>query len=55
MNKNVENDALEIDLLQLARALWQKAWVIALVTVICTGAALGFTAVFICPLYKATP
>lgn len=53
MNKNVENDELEIDLLQLARALWQKAWVIALVTVICAGAALGFTAVFIRPLYKA--
>lgn len=53
MNKNVENDELEIDLLQLARALWQKAWVIALVTAIFAVGAFGFTAIFIRPLYKA--
>ena len=44
----------EIDLLKLAAALWRKAWAIVLAVVLFAGAALGYTAFFITPLYKAT-
>lgn len=52
MNK-IENEEMEIDLLQLMRALWRKAWAIILVAAIFGVAALGGTAMFIKPLYKA--
>lgn len=51
--ENRNDDELEIDLLKLLDALWKKAWAIALVTAIFGGAALGWTAVFVTPLYKA--
>lgn len=52
MNK-IENEEMEIDLLQLMRALWRRAWAIVLVAAIFGAAALGGTAMFIKPLYKA--
>lgn len=52
MNK-IENEEMEIDLLQLMRALWRKAWAIILVAAIFGAAALGGSALFIKPLYKA--
>ena len=44
----------EIDLLKLAAALWRKAWAIVLAVVLFATAALGYTAFFVTPLYKAT-
>lgn len=49
MNRNEET----IDLLQLAAALWKKAWAIALTAAVFGIAALLFTVMFIKPLYKA--
>ena len=53
MNRNA-NGELEINLLQLVRALWGKAWAIALAAVIGAGSFLGFTAIFVTPLYEST-
>ena len=44
---------LEIDVLELARALWKKAWAILLVAVIVAGSVLACTVVFIKPKYTA--
>ena len=44
---------LEIDCLELARALWKKAWAILLVAVIVAGSVLACTVVFIKPKYTA--
>lgn len=51
MNNNHEE--VEIDLLRLLNALWKKAWAIALAAAIFGICSLGFTAMFIKPLYKA--
>ena len=51
MNNNGEE--MEIDLLRLLTALWRKAWVIALATVIFGACCLVCTALFIKPKYKA--
>lgn len=51
--ENINDEEMEIDLLKLFRALWKKAWAIALAAVIFGGVTLGFTALFITPLYKA--
>lgn len=48
-----DNDEEMIDLLQIAQALWRRAWAIILASLICSGCALGFTAIFVTPLYKA--
>lgn len=47
------NEEMEIDLLRLLQALWRKAWVILLVTVIFGASFLLGTALFVKPLYKA--
>ena len=44
---------LEIDCLELARALWKKAWAILLVAVIVAGSVLACTVVFLKPNYKS--
>lgn len=49
MNRNEET----IDLLQLAAALWKKAWAIDLTAAVFGIAALLYTVMFIKPLYKA--
>lgn len=51
---NRRDDASDVDLIQLFRALIRKAGVIILVTAIFAGAALVCTKLFITPLYKAT-
>lgn len=43
----------EIDLLQLFKALWHKAWAIILAMVIAGGLAFGYTQFLVTPLYKA--
>lgn len=50
---NNENGELEIDLLRMAQALWKKAVGIVIAGVLAAAAALGYTAFFVTPLYKA--
>ena len=52
MNKN--NDEIEIDLLKLIKALWQKALVIILIAVILATITFAVTLLFITPKYEAT-
>lgn len=51
VGNNRENET-EIDLLQLAKALWHKAWAIVLVTLITAAMAFAGTKLFITPLYE---
>ena len=51
--KDNNQDEVEIDLLQLARALWRKAWAIVLAMVICGGGVLAATVLLIRPTYEA--
>ena len=53
MNKKDENQEVEIDLMQLFRAMARKAWAIALAAVIFGGIALSYTKFLVTPLYKA--
>ena len=50
--KNQEQE-YEIDLLELLRAMWSHIVAIVLTAVVCAGLALGYTAVFVTPKYKA--
>ena len=52
MNNN--NDEIEIDLLKLIKALWQKALVIILIAVIFATITFAGTLLFITPKYEAT-
>lgn len=54
MVKNNQNGEMEIDLLQLFRALWRNALVIILVAIIFGGLAFGGTYMFISPKYEAS-
>lgn len=47
-------NAVEIDLIELAKALWHRAWVIVLAMVIFGAAAFFRTVLFVTPLYQAT-
>lgn len=44
----------EIDLLQLAKAVLKKLWLVVLVTLLCGALALGYVYYFVTPLYTAT-
>lgn len=50
---NSKNEEMEIDLLRLLNALWRKVWTILLVMAFFGACFLGYTALFIKPLYKA--
>ena len=52
--KRNNDDEIEIDLLQLFRALWSKALIIILVAVLTASAVFAFTFFFISPSYDAT-
>ena len=54
MVKNNQNGEMEIDLLQLFRALWRNALVIILVAILFGGIAFGGTYMFISPKYEAS-
>lgn len=55
MTDNInQDDELEIDLLKLMKALWQKAWLLILISVIFASATLSFTYYFVDPLYEST-
>lgn len=47
------NEYLVIDVKQIFRTLWEKAWVILLVSILCGGAMLAFTRFLIAPKYAA--
>ncbi len=46
-------DIFEIDLLKIFQALWRKAWLIVLITVLCGASAFGITKYAITPQYEA--
>lgn len=52
-NNNNEEEAYEIDLLQLAKVLWQHAVIIVLATVVAAGIGLGCARYLVTPLYEA--
>jgi len=54
MERNMQNDEIEIDLLQLFKALWKRALAIILVAVIAGAASFAFTLFLITPKYEAT-
>lgn len=47
------DEVIEIDILRLAKAVWQKIWAVILAAVIFGAATFGFTYVFIEPTYEA--
>lgn len=49
-----QKDEIEIDLLKLVKALWHRAWAIALAAVICASAAFSYAAFHITPMYQAS-
>lgn len=56
-NQNKEREdsgMLEINLLQLVKALWKKAWLILLVCIVTGAMALGYTKLFIKPQYSSS-
>lgn len=48
-----KDQEVEIDLMQLFRALIRKAWAIILAAAILGGCAMVYTVIFVTPLYKA--
>lgn len=46
-------DVIELDLKQLFLALWHKAWLLVLVTVICSAAAFAYTQYLVTPMYRS--
>lgn len=53
-NQNQSDDYLEIDLLQLARELWNHALIIILVAVLCAAIAFAYTKYLITPTYRSS-
>lgn len=51
---NSGGEYLEIDLIQLLRALWRKAWAIILAAIVFGGAAFGYGRYMITPLYESS-
>ncbi len=52
MKKNL-NEFYELDLIQLLKALWNRAWAIALSAVICAALAFSYASFLVTPLYEA--
>lgn len=52
--QNPNNNEMVIDLVQLAKALWHRAWAIVLAMVIFGGVAFGYARFLITPLYQAS-
>lgn len=51
---NPNNEEMVIDLVQLAKALWRRAWAILLAMVVFGGVAFSYAYFIITPLYKAS-
>ena len=52
--QNQNDNVMVIDLLQLAKALWHRAWAIILAMVVFGGAAFSYAYFLVTPLYKAS-
>lgn len=52
--QNSTDNEMVIDLVQLAKALWRRAWAILLAMVVFGGAAFSYAYFLITPLYKAS-
>lgn len=52
--KSNSGDFLEIDILQLLRALWRRIWVIILAALIAGGAAFAYGNFMVTPMYQAS-
>lgn len=48
-----ENDEVEIDLIELAKALWHRAWAVVLAVALFGGIAFSCAAFLVTPLYQA--
>ena len=53
MSEKKTQQDYEIDLLDLAKAMWSHIVAIVLAAVVCAGLALGYTKLLITPTYKA--
>ena len=51
--RNVENDAYEIDLLRMLKVLWSHAWIIIISTLLVGALAFSYARVLIEPTYQA--
>jgi capsular polysaccharide biosynthesis protein len=50
----IGTDESEIDLLELARVLWRRAWLVVLSTILVAAMAFGYTYCLVTPLYTAS-
>lgn len=53
-NAKTQENAVEIDLIKLLKALWKKAWIIAIVALLAAGMAFEFTTLFVTPKYQSS-
>lgn len=53
INTSMDNNEIEIDLLHLVRVLWQRVWIIAIVTVLLGAMAFSYAYFFVTPQYQA--
>lgn len=53
MNRTESAGEMAMDLLQLARTMWKKIWLIGLAGLILGASAFGYTKLFMTPVYKA--
>lgn len=53
MNEKSTQQEYEIDLLDLAKAMWAHIVAIVLTAVVCAGLTFGYTKLLITPTYKA--
>ncbi|MDO4554655.1 MAG: polysaccharide biosynthesis tyrosine autokinase [Lachnospiraceae bacterium] len=49
-----EDDEIEIDLLRLIKAIWKRAWIVVIVSLLCGTLALGGSVFLITPLYQSS-
>lgn len=49
-----KGNVMVVDLVQLAKALWHRAWIIILAAVVAAGAAFSYTSFLVTPLYTAS-
>lgn len=48
------DEIIEIDVLRIAKAIWQRLWAVILAAVVCGSGAFGLTYIFIEPTYEAS-
>lgn len=52
--RNLTNDMVSIDIGRLLKAVWKKAWLVALVAILCAAASLLVTITLISPKYESS-